>query len=990
MLTPIEEVKSKLDIIEVVSGYIKISKAGANFKAVCPFHSEKSPSLMISPARQIWHCFGCFPAGQKIKTPFGSHNIEELDENHFVYSGKGEIRKILATHRRDYKGEMVDVKVRKMGDTVSMTLDHKLKVLRPKIKYYKKNKQFYRQIRNYNKKTAADLNIYDKQIEKYADLIKISAGELKRDDFVLYPITTIVSDIKKVNLKDYLTKSYRFGPKPKKIPYDIKIDDNFLKILGYYISEGSGSRAYIRFSLGNQEEDFAEEIVSLIKKVFNLEAKIHKRKGAKTGIEITACHSLLANIFENFCGKGAQDKHIPFALQWLPPRKQKILICAIKKGDGHSRIINRSSKIHHSITTISHVLAEQITDMLLRNRLFPSLISSKERIDKNNTHHKKSYRVYWSEEANSQHSLVYKQEGTLYWLLPVKSIKKYKYSGQVYNLTVDQDHSYVASNFSVLNCGEGGDIFKFVMKIEGVEFGDALRNLAQRAGVILKREDPQIRTERSKLLDICRAATEHFQKNLTQNKEVEEYLKKRGLKDETISEFKIGYSQDSWDDLLKFLMAKNFQAQDIEKAGLAIKSEKSNIGYFDRFRNRIMFPIANANGEIIAFGGRIFKEKDGVEEAKYLNSPQTLIYDKSRTLYGFDKAKMDIRKNNFTILVEGYMDLVMSHQAGVSNAVAVSGTAMTRDHLQILKRLSDNLCFSFDMDNAGDMATKRAIDMALADDFNIKVITVPSGKDPADFILEHPDGWIEQIKKSKNFMDFYFDSILSKNDAGSAQGKKEISKILLTQIKKVKNKVEQSHWLGLLAQKLQVKKDLLEEELAKVKNDDFDLRNHDAGNKPAVSEKKQKPEMLGERMAACILRENHLGSYIIGLEIEPILCYPSGQLLSVAQSAISDGKGAEKDLIKEIQINAQHLADYANQLLLSLDAIEELESLEEEIKFCLKEFKAHFLKEQLNKISLKIQEAEASQDEEKANALMQEFKILSGQLHEILSPRIAE
>lgn len=534
-------------------------------------------------------------------------------------------------------------------------------------------------------------------------------------------------------------------------------------------------------------------------------------------------------------------------------------------------------------------------------------------------------------------------------------------------------------------CGEGGDIFKFVMKIEGIEFGDALRNLAQRAGVILKKEDPQIRTERGKLLEICRAATEHFQKNLTTNKEVQEYLKKRGLKDETVSEFKIGFSQDSWDSLLKFLMAKNFQPQDIEKAGLAIKSEKSNIGYFDRFRGRIMFPIANANGEIIGFGGRIFKTKEGVEEAKYLNSPQTLIYDKSKVLYGFDKAKMDIRKNNFTILVEGYMDLIMCHQAGASNAVAVSGTAMTRDHLQILKRLSENLCFSFDMDNAGNMATKRAIDMALADDFNIKVITVPSGKDPADFILEHPDKWVDQVKKSKNFMDFYFENIFSKNDPSTAQGKKDISKILLTQIRKVKSKIEQSHWLGLLAQRLKVKQDLLEEELAKVKTDDFDFRNHDAGNKPIVSEKKQKHEMLGERIAACVLKEQRLGDHIVGLEIGPISCYPSGQLLSVLQSAMTDGKGAQKDLIKEIQVNAQHLADYANQLLLSLDAIEELESLEEEIKFCLKEFKAHILKEQLNKISFKIREAEESQDDEKADTLMQEFKTLSGQLHQVLN-----
>ena len=537
-------------------------------------------------------------------------------------------------------------------------------------------------------------------------------------------------------------------------------------------------------------------------------------------------------------------------------------------------------------------------------------------------------------------------------------------------------------------CGEGGDIFKFVMKIEGLEFGDALRNLAQRAGVILKREDPQIRTERNKLLDICRAATEYFRKNLEQNNEVKSYLKKRGLKDETIDEFKIGYSPDSsWDGLLKFLAAKNFQPQDIEKAGLAVKSEKNSTGYFDRFRGRIMFPIANSSGEIIGFGGRIFEGKSEgkkvkSDEAKYINSPQTLIYDKSRVLYGFDKAKIDIRKNNFTVLVEGYMDLIMCHQAGVKNAVAVSGTAMTRDHLQILKRLSDNIYFSFDMDNAGEAATKRAIDAALSEEFNIKVIIVPSGKDPADFILEHPDKWEDQIKNARGFMEFYFDNILSKNNLETAQGKKDVSKILLLQIKKIKNRVEQSHWISLLSQKLKIKPEALEEEIVKIKTNDF-LDSDSA--RQIVKENKQKPreELLGERIVACVLKDPKLKKDIVGLEIEPILCYPSGQLLSILQKA-------EDDLLEQIKEEAEHLLDYANQLLFSLDAMEEIESLEEEIKFCLKEFKIHFLKEQLNKISFQIQEAEESLDEKSLATLMQQFKNLSQELHQALDPLVTE
>lgn len=539
-------------------------------------------------------------------------------------------------------------------------------------------------------------------------------------------------------------------------------------------------------------------------------------------------------------------------------------------------------------------------------------------------------------------------------------------------------------------CNEGGDIFKFVMKVEGLEFGDALRQLANRAGVVLKKEDPRIKTERNKYLDICCAATEYFQKNLAQNSEVGEYLAKRGLKKETIEEFKIGYASESWDGLLKYLSAKNFHSADIEKAGLAVKSEKADRGYFDRFRGRIMFPVANSSGEIIGFGGRVFKQKDDPPaggEAKYINSPQTTIYDKSRTLYGFDKAKMDIRKNNFTILVEGYMDLIMCHQAGEKNAVAVMGAALTQDHLQMLKRLSENIYTCFDMDSAGENATKRAIDMAIANEFNVKVITVPSGKDPADFILEHPDKWKERIGKAQNFMDFYFENILAKNNSETADGKKNISKILLAQIKKLKNKVEQGHWLSVLSGKLGIKQDWLEEEMARIKLEgDFLARMEKLSSKEVLVDKtRPKEEMVGERIIACILKEPKLKEHIIDLEIESILEYPFGQLLNFIQKTGFDIETAKNDLLEKIKIEADHLVDYANKLMLSLEIEEELESLEEETKFCVRELKIQILKKQLSELGFKIQKAEESRNEEKFSALMQEFQNLSNQLNQLLN-----
>lgn len=320
------------------------------------------------------------------------------------------------------------------------------------------------------------------------------------------------------------------------------------------------------------------------------------------------------------------------------------------------------------------------------------------------------------------------------------------------------------------------------------------------------------------------------------------------------------------------------------------------------------------------------------------------------------------------------MDLIMSHQAGAKNTVAVSGTALTRDHLNIIKRLSDNIYTCFDMDSAGDKATKRAIDMALSEEFNVKVITVPSGKDPADYVLDHPDEWGSQIQKAQNFMDFYFDNIFSQHDKNSAEGKKNISKILLGQIKKIRSKIEQSHWIGLLSQKIKVKPSLLEEEVARIAVDDFMPQNNTIGARPNKIQK-SKEELLGERIVACVLRDPNLKQCLDGLEIEPILGYNVGQLMKVLQKS-------EKDLFEEIKNQAGHLVDYANQLLLSIEAWEEIESLEKEVNFCLRELKMHIVRQRLNAISSKIQEAEDVQDDGATVKLMQEFRLLSEQLNQ--------
>jgi DNA primase len=264
-------------------------------------------------------------------------------------------------------------------------------------------------------------------------------------------------------------------------------------------------------------------------------------------------------------------------------------------------------------------------------------------------------------------------------------------------------------------CNRGGDIFSFVEEIEGIEFVDALKLLADRAGVTLTHDIKENKSEREHLASLMEEATLFYERQLLQNTAVKAYLVDRGLTEETVRSFRIGFAPLEWRAVYDHLRSKHFSDAEIEKAGLVKPTEGKEP--YDRFRGRVMFPIFDANGRVVAFSGRVFgeqKNKDGSDVAKYINSPETPLYDKSSIMFGYDRAKRAIRTQNFTILVEGQMDLIMSHQAGTENTVAVSGTALTEKHLTLLKRLSDNLVFAFDADEAGLRATARAFRLALA------------------------------------------------------------------------------------------------------------------------------------------------------------------------------------------------------------------------------------------------------------------------------------
>ena len=550
-------------------------------------------------------------------------------------------------------------------------------------------------------------------------------------------------------------------------------------------------------------------------------------------------------------------------------------------------------------------------------------------------------------------------------------------------------------------CGKGGDIFGFVKEIEGVEFGDALRILAQRAGVELRPRSPEwqkFKTERQRLYEICELATKFFEKQLggsSFGKEARKYLLGRGIKEESIKKWRIGYSPDTWKGISDFLVSNGYKNEEIEKAGLSLKNEQGL--YYDRFRGRIIFPIFDLNSQVIGFGGRIFSVNQRTVQresastiAKYINTPNTILYDKSRILYGLDKAKVEIRKKDFCLLMEGYTDVILAHQAGIANTVSTSGTALTTSQLAILKRYSDNLYLAFDMDIAGDSATKRGIDLAQLRGFNLKIVTLPEDKDPADIISKDPKEFEKLVDNSLSILDFYFQNAFSQFDKAKPEGKREISKILLPVIKRVSNKIEQSFGISKLAKNLEVKEEKVEEELKKIKPAPYRAEGSGAGLEEETlglepeeiinrANTKSRKELLEERLITLILKkpENPEGEQVpYGAGLNLIEGYPLSFFFPKTKKiilALKKNSGLES--------LSDETKDFFNYLALKSD-IEEIEEKEivPEIKFCLKEIQSLEIKNKLNEISKEIKKAEGEKNFGKVKKLTQEFCQLSKEI----------
>jgi DNA primase len=555
-------------------------------------------------------------------------------------------------------------------------------------------------------------------------------------------------------------------------------------------------------------------------------------------------------------------------------------------------------------------------------------------------------------------------------------------------------------------CGEGGDIFSFLMKIENIEFKEALKILAQKAGVKLAYENPQVRSEKQKLIDINKEAAIFFEENLWKKKEIVDYLIKRGFKQETIKEFHLGWAPDEWRSLSDFLIKKGFKPEDIVASGLAIsKLETTEISnklqvtsyklqdIYDRFRSRIMFPIEDYSQNIVGFTGRIFQGKTPLKTirdiekiGKYVNSPQTLIFDKSKILYGLSRSKNYLRSQESTILVEGQTDFLAAWQSGIKNIVATSGTALTVYQLKILKRYNDTLVLGFDMDEAGEKAAERSIELALSKEFNVKILRLPQGKDLADYLVN--EGNKESIKDLTNqaeaIMDFYFARAKNAGDETNIDGKKAIASYLLPKIKKLNNVLDRSFWINKLSRFINIPEQALEDELNRlskeVNSEDITDQNESLYQFPA-SQLQSRIDGIAERIISFLIKMPSLKKEVS--EYEEYFPENFQKIFEVIKN-ISLKKDLSIENLKKVNL-PENLINQINQLALRADYETELlerfqVSIDEEFKKELRELKKECIKKRLEQVEKEIQVAEKNKNKKMLEDLITKFNELSKKL----------
>lgn len=511
--------------------------------------------------------------------------------------------------------------------------------------------------------------------------------------------------------------------------------------------------------------------------------------------------------------------------------------------------------------------------------------------------------------------------------------------------------------------GKGGDMFTFVMEMEGLEFKAALEVLARRAGVDLEQfrsaSGGHSTQNKERLYECLELATKFYQAQFSKSKLAYEYaLKKRAFTKETALQWRLGYSPNNGTALVDFLKKRGFTDTEIRLAGLSSKNYR---GLGDMFRGRLQIPLCDNQGRVVGFTARLLV--DDPKAPKYINTPSTPLYDKSRHVFGLHLAKEAIRKNNFVVLAEGNLDVISSHQAGVRNVVATAGTALTEQHIKALNRLTGDIRLCFDADKAGVAATERAIPVANKVGVSLNIVTIPSGKDPDELVRQDVDAWKSVITKPQYAADWLIDRYTAELDISTAQGKRRLSDVVLRVIRQLPDAVEQDHYIGKLANLLEVSKAALQEKLAAPADDDSKRPLRRAKTQEVVKSADEKAARdalrTEEHLLALTLLQPKLRNVLYPLEPDMFRGQTTREVFEFLLEH-PDFDGTEAEQVKKIAQHGKMLSLIYETLYQDVDALE----LQNEAARLQKKLIHEYVRTEKQALVAELQEADSKKSEQ--------------------------
>ena len=525
--------------------------------------------------------------------------------------------------------------------------------------------------------------------------------------------------------------------------------------------------------------------------------------------------------------------------------------------------------------------------------------------------------------------------------------------------------------YHCFGCGESGNAFKFLMRYERMEFPEAVETLAKKTGVVLpqlKDEDHKTISLGTQLYKINELSASFYADNLDspEGARAKDYLLKRGLKPQTLKLFKLGVASDKWDGLINYLRTKNIPLSLLEKAGLIVPKESG--GYYDRFRNRIIFPIFDIKSRPVGFGARVMDKS----LPKYVNSPETPIYTKGKNLYGLHLAKEGIRDTDSVIVVEGYIDFIIPYQEGIRNVVASQGTALTLEQVRLLKRYTHNVVMVYDGDAAGELATLRSLDIFIEEDMNVMVVPLDEGFDPDSYVRKNGiEKFREKIGQAQNLFDYKLDILRSRYNPRQIEGKASIASAILETIDKFKNAVLKSEYIKRLAQVLDIREESLLQELKKVKQD----RPYEALENLA-RKKGQNISPTESLLIKLMLEETELINRIRqSLEPSDFQDARISRIVSIMFDLVEEGKNINPSVLMNDFFKDEEIAQVlCESMFLPVDS--SMEHKERIVDDCVQRIKSERLKLRKMHLHQQINEAQTVGDENQLQRLIKEFDSL--------------